>query len=155
MGFIASTITQLKNAFTPKLDWPAMGDSVKGAFKRGQTAVLIKDNDLDEFQKRYKNLRGTAIITLVFTGIAFFSILFAGNFRDFFYSCSATTLFGMCYFRYAYMLWVCRYAVATGADLSAPVQATGGNFLSAIAANPLSLLPLKLPEARPEKGASK
>jgi hypothetical protein len=116
---------------------------------------LTKDNDYEEFKRRYKNLRVTAIISLAFTGIAFLSILFAGNFRDFFYSCSATTLFGMCYFRYAYMLWVCRHAVVTGADLDAPVQATAGNFLNAVAANTLSILPLKLPENRPEKGASK
>lgn len=155
MGFIVSTIQQLKNAFTPKLNWGSMGNSVKGVFKREQVAVLIKDSDVEELNRRYKHLRFTAGAALVFVGIAFLSILFAGNFKDFFYSLSATTLFGMCYYRYAYMLWLCRYAVATGADLSAPVQASTRDFMNAVMANPASFLPLQLPQNRPEKGASK
>lgn len=155
MGFILTTAQQLKKAFTPKLDWPSMGNSVKGVFKREQTAVLIKDGSIEELKLRYRNLRFTAVTTLVFLSIAFFSILVAGNFKDFFYSVTATLLFGMFYFRYAYMLWICRYTLVNGTDFGAPVNATGLHFLSAVMANPASLLPLALPENQPEKGASK
>ena len=155
MGFFVETAQQLKNAFTPKLNWGQIGKSVKSAFKREEVAVLMKDSDLDEFRLRYRNLRVTSIASLVFMGIAFISIILAANFKDFFYSVMTTLLFGMFYFRYSYMLWLCRSAFLNGANLSSPVHSTGSNFWGEVMANPATLLPLKLPEERTEQGASK
>lgn len=155
MGFFVETAQQLKKAFTPKLDWREIGDSVKGSFKHGERAVLIKDRDLEELKSRYKNLRITAIATLIFLSIAFISILVAPNFKDFFYSLLATTLFSMFYFRYSFMLWVCRHTYLNNTDISARVEVTASQFWYAIFSNPKSILPQAFPDNRPEKGASK
>lgn len=156
MGFFIETAQQLKNAFKPKLNWREIGSSVKGSFRnRDEVAVVMRDSDVEEFKLRYRNLRVTSIASLVFMAIAFLSILLSANFKDFFYSLMATMLFGMFYFRYSYMLWVCRSAFLRGADLSRPVSETGANFWGEVMASPATLMPLPLPDERTQKGASK
>lgn len=157
MGFINDSQEQLKKAFSPKLNWKGVGGSAMNVFSRKKTSsVIMKSQEEGEFALRYRNLRFTAMSSAFFFGIALASILFASSYKDFFFSLMASILFGMFYFRYSFMLWVCRNGWIKWASLDNTVRATGVDFIRAVSADPAELLPLALPEKpAQEKGASK
>lgn len=157
MGFINDSQEQLKKAFSPKLNWKVVSRSALHVFSREKTsAVIMKNEDEDEFALRYRNLRFTAISSAFFFGIALVSIIFASNYKDFFFSFMASILFSMFYFRYSFMLWVCRNGWVRWASLENTVRATGMDFIRAFYADPAELLPQALPEKpAKEKGISK
>lgn len=146
MGFFSDTQEQFKKAFTPKLNWKGVSASAKGAFARRESAVIMKSKEEGEFELRYRNLRYTAISSAFFFAIALITILFASSYRDFFFSLMASILFGMFYFRYSFMLWVCRNGWLRWASLDNTVRATAADFTRAVSADPAELLPLALPE---------
>lgn len=157
MGFINDSQEQLKKAFTPKLNWKSAGGSAFNVFARKKTAaVIMRSEEEGEFALRYRNLRFTAMSSALFFGIALVTILFASTYKDFFFSLMASMLFAMFYFRYSFMLWVCRNGWLKWASLNNTVRATGADFIRAVSADPAELLPLALPEKpAQEKGASK
>ncbi|WP_408601306.1 hypothetical protein [Pseudomonas sp. PLMAX] len=157
MGFISDSQEQLKKALTPKLNWKGAGGAAKGVFtKKATAAVIMKSQEEGEFALRYRNLRFTAMSSAFFFAIALVSILFASSYKDFFFSLMASILFAMFYFRYSFMLWVCRNGWLKWASLNNTVRATGADFIRAVSADPAELLPLALPEKpAQEKGASK
>lgn len=156
MGFINDTQEQFKKAFSPKLNWRGAGGAAKNVFTKKTSAVIMKTQEEGEFALRYRNLRFTAMSSGFFFVIALVSILFASSYKDFFFSLMASILFAMFYFRYSFMLWVCRNGWLKWASLDNTVRATGADFIRAVSADPAELLPLALPEKPAQEiGASK
>lgn len=157
MGFINDSQEQFKKAFTPKLNWKAAGKSAMNVFSKKKTsAVIMKGDEEGEFALRYRNLRFTAMSAALFFAMALVTTPFAATYKDFFFSLMASILFAMFYFRYSFMLWVCRNGWLKWASLDNTVRATGTDFIRAVSADPAELLPLALPnKPAQEKGASK
>jgi hypothetical protein len=152
MGII-NTVTELfKDSVKPKLDWRESADGVSNLFskKRAQAAVAI-DVDDQEFFHRYKNVKFSSFSSLFFMGISFVSIPMAGSMLGLFTSILAVILFFLFYFRYAFIMWICRDRWGKGEDLESRVSRTTGQYISALFDDPAELLP----RALPEKGSKK
>lgn len=156
MGFINDTQEQFKKSFSPKLNWKAIGGATRGVFTKKISAVIMRSEEEGEFSLRYRNLRFTTMSSGLFFVIALVTIPLASSYKDIFFSLMASVLFGMFYFRYSFMLWVCRNGWVKWDSLNNTVRATGADFIRAVSADPAELLPLALPvKPAQEKGASK
>jgi hypothetical protein len=152
MGFINSVSEQFKQSIKPKLDWKGSASAITNSLrKKNPVSVIAYDVEDQEFMLRYRNLRLTACSTLIFMSIAIITIPMAGNFQSFFMSLTASMLFFLFYFRYAFILWISRAGWSKAIDMEKPVELRVGDFSKAIINDAADFLPLKLPA----KGVSK
>lgn len=152
MGFINTVSELFKDSMKPKLDWRKNADGVSRIFSGTRTkAAIAIDVDDTEFLQRYKNVRFSSASALTFMTISFVSIPTATTMLGLFTSILASTLFFLFYFRYAYLMWVCRDSWRRGINLESIVTSSMGNYLKNVWENPAELLPLALPE----KGSTK
>lgn len=147
MGFINSVTETFKESVKPKLNWKSNADGIKNLFtgKRANASVAI-DVDDQEFIQRYKNVRFSSASSLFFMLISFLSVPMASSKLSLFTSIVAVILFLLFYFRYAFLMWVCRERWGKGTDLEAPVSTTTIKYIRRILDNPAEFLPLALPE---------
>lgn len=147
MGFINSVAETFKESIKPKLQWKNNAQEVGGLFsnKRKKAALAIDVDDHD-FLQRYKNVRFSSASSLFFMAVSFISVPMAETKLSLFTSIIAVVLFFLFYFRYAYLMWVCREQWGKGADLEDAVTATTSVYLRRLLDNPSELMPLALPE---------
>lgn len=147
MGFFNTVAENFRDSIRPKLNWRSNAQGVSNLFsqKRPRAAIAI-DVDDHEFLQRYKNVRFSAASSLFFMAISFLSVPMAGSKLSLFTSIVAVTLFFLFYFRYAFLMWICRQKWGRGEDLEASVSTTTINYMRHLLDNPAELLPLALPE---------
>jgi hypothetical protein len=153
MGFLVTVSEVIKSSLRPKLNWRATSDSVTNVFSKKKTpAVVAISIDDVEFMSRYKNVRLSAFSSLFFMTFSFLTLPFVGSWTGFLTSVLAVFLFALFYYRYAFILWVCRKSWALSIDLETPVKYTAGAFFKAIGEDAGEFLPKQLP---PRKGERK
>lgn len=147
MGFFNTVAENFRDSIRPKLNWRNNAQGVSNLFsqKRSKAAIAI-DVDDHEFLQRYKNVRFAAASSLFFMAISFLSVPMAGSKLSLFTSIVAVALFFLFYFRYAFLMWICRQRWGRGEDLEASVSTTTLNYARQLVDNPAELLPLALPE---------
>lgn len=152
MGFFKTAVDVTKETFTPRLDWKQNANKVNNLFSRKRTTAAVAiDVDDQEFMIRYKNVRFASASSLLFMFISLVTVPMSSSMMGFVTSIISVTLFFMFYFRYAFLMWICRDRWGKGEDLEAGVSKTTINYIRKILDNPAELLPLRLPE----KGALK
>jgi hypothetical protein len=152
MGFINTVSEAFKDALKPKLNWKGTAGSVSHLFsKERKPAVVATSIDDVEFMNRYKNVRLSAISSMAFFTFSFLSIPFVNSWTGFITSLLGVILFSLFYFRYAFILWVCRKSWILSIDLEQPVNYTVGSFFKAIGEDAAEFLPQKLPQKKGEK----
>lgn len=152
MGFLNTALEVFKESVRLKLNWKGTAKSLTNLFEKERTpAAVALSIDNIEFMNRYKNVRISAISSLFFLVISFLTIPFVNSWTGFTTSILSVFLFSLFYYRYAFILWVCRMSWSLSIDLEAPVKYTVGGYFKAIGEDAAEFLPLKLPQ----KGANK
>ncbi|MBI6882976.1 hypothetical protein [Pseudomonas putida] len=147
MGFINTLSEAFKDAAKPKLNWKGGASGVRNLFSSERTsAALAIDVEDREFMQRYKNVRFSSYSAMFFMAISFINIPMASSMMSLTTSFVAVLLFLLFYFRYSYIMWVCRETWGRGESLENIVSMKISTFLKAVANNPSELLPLSLPE---------
>lgn len=149
MGFLNTVTEAFRESFKPKLNWKSNSNNVAGLFsKERKPAVIAVSIDDIEFMARYKNVRLSALSSLFFMCLSFLSLPFVNSWSGFTTAMLSLVLFAMFYYRYAFILWVCRNSWSLSIDLESPVKYTAGGFFKAIGENASELLPQKLPSKK-------
>lgn len=152
MGFYNTAKEVFKDSARLRLDWRENANGVAGLFSKDrQKASVAIDIEDQEFLQRYKNVRFASASSLFFMAVSFISVPMAHSMMGFFTSIVAVLLFFLFYFRYAFVMWVCRDRWSRGENLEAAVTNSTMDYLRRILQNPAEFLPLALPE----KGAQK
>lgn len=147
MGFFNTVTEVFKDNIKPKLEWSKNTENVKGLFskKRAPASISI-DTDDQEFITRYRNIRFSALSATLFMAISFVSLITSKSMLEFTTSSIAAVLFFLFYFRYSFVMWVCRKAWAEGKDLEGKVTTSPSDFIKDLMDNPHELLPLSIPD---------
>lgn len=147
MGFINTVAEVFKESIKPKLDWRSNASGVSTLFSKERVrAAVAMDIDDQEFMQRYKNVRFSSISAAFFMLISLISVPMAHSMMGFFTALISALLFFLFYFRYAFLMWVCRDCWGRGVDLESNVTKTIGDYLSVLTENPEHMMPLGLPE---------
>lgn len=147
MGFINSTLSSFKTAFSPKLDWKGGAENLNSTFgKNREIAVIASDADDQEIKIRYRNVQIAAWSSVFFCSVSIITIPFSSSYRDFLISSTAAVLFMLFYFRYAYILWVCRKSWKLGLNLEDKVSFSVKDFCKAFGEDLSEAAPLALPK---------
>jgi hypothetical protein len=152
MGFLSTVTEAFRESFKPKLNWKSTSNNVSGLFsKERRPAVVAVSIDDIEFLVRYKNVRISAFSSLFFICISFLSLPFVTSWSGFTTVMLSFVLFTLFYYRYAFILWVCRKSWSMSIDLESPVKYTAGSYFKAIGEDAAELLPKKLPTKKGNK----
>ncbi len=151
MGFIKTSTDSFKTAFKPKLDWKGGASNLTNSLSSNKTSVIAADVDDIEFKARYNNVRISALSSAIFMLISILTLLYAKGEKDYLLSSTSSTLFFMFYFRYSYMLWVCRNGWSGKQDIQSEIKVNVIDFVRELGSNPLQLLPLSLSRKGSEK----
>lgn len=152
MGFLNTVSEAFKDSFRPKLNWKGTSSNVSGLFsKERKPAVVAVSIDDIEFIARYKNVRLSAFSSLFFMCMSFISIPFVNSWFGFMTATLSLVLFALFYYRYAFILWVCRKTWELSLDLESPVKYTAGAYFKAIGEDAAELLPQTLPNKKGER----
>ena len=152
MGIINTATQVFKDSVRLNLDWKKNANSVGSLFSSKRTAAAVAlDVDEQEFIQRYRNVRFSSMSALLFMAVSFITVPTAHTMMGMLTSLLAAILFFLFYFRYAFLMWVCRDRWSQGTDLELTVTKSVANYLRAIVDNPAELMPLALPG----KGTSK
>ncbi|MBD8089251.1 hypothetical protein IFT48_04590 [Pseudomonas fluorescens] len=134
-------VGQAKTSLKPSLQYNDIKDAINERIKGRQE---FDDNmpwmGAEEFIKRYRNVRISAIIAGVLGIISLLSVAFAGNVQGFVLSLMSFIVLELFYVKLNFLLWASRETVFT--QINRVVRLP--DYLAAVAKDPNQFLPLSL-----------
>lgn len=134
-------VGQAKTSLKPSLRYGEIKDAINERIKGRQEF----DEDMpwmgaDEFIKRYRNVRFSAIVAGVLGLISLLSVAFAGSLQGFLLSLMSFIVLELFYVKLNFLLWASRETVFTQKNRIVRLP----DYLAAVAADPSQFLPLAL-----------
>lgn len=146
MGLINTLSKQAKDIASSGKKYKDAAKNVRRVFKEdSKPSVIVSDNiSRDEFYNRYTNLRIISVVTMALSIISLFMAPFSETAIRLLFTLSASTWFGMLYYRYAYRMWVARQGWISWETISKEITLKQNDFLNELKINPVEILPLPL-----------